>query len=252
MMGGLEQVGHAVWLIAIVARYYQATVLHLFHIITNMDNYGGKNMDYGNILQKIGVREDRAMIFAPILSAQLPAFGIHTPARVAALLVQCHIESPGFARLSENLSYGSAARLCAVWPSRFPGPAAAGPYVRAPERLANCVYAKRLGNGPAESGDGWRFRGRGLIQLTGRSNYQAAGRALGRPLVDQPELVALAPDAVRTACWFWNSRGCNALADAGDINAITRRVHGPAMLKAAERRRTTERLMVALTQAWGV
>ena len=203
-------------------------------------------MNFGSALRSIGVNAEIAAHYAPVLAAELPAFAIHTPARVAAFLAQCHVESAGFARLSENLSYGSAERLCAVWPSRFRGLAAARPYVRAPERLANRVYAGRLGNGAEASGDGWRFRGRGLKQLTGRANYSAAGQALGRPYLEQPDLVARPHDAVRTACWFWRANGCNALADAGDLDAITRRINGPAMLKAPERRHLAEKLLAAL------
>ncbi len=180
------------------------------------------------------------MAFAGHLADLLPQFGLTSRERLAAFLGQCHIESAGFRRLSENLLYTSPKRLVAVWPSRFRGGVAvAMPFVRNPERLANHVYAGRLGNGPATTGDGWRFRGRGLKQLTGRTNYRRAAQALGRPYEEQPELVALPADAVRTAGWFWSDNGCNALADRGEIDAITRRVNGPAMLQAEARRRAT-------------
>ena len=173
-------------------------------------------------------------------------FAISTAARVAAFLAQCHVESQGFTRLEENLHYTNAARIARVWPSRFQTAAEAAPYVRNPERLANRVYANRLGNGPQGSEDGWRFRGRGLKQLTGRTNYARASQALGRPYLASPDLLCDWPDAVLTAAWFWESSGCNRLADAGRIDSITRRVNGPAMLEAAQRQQRTAHYLRAL------
>jgi predicted chitinase len=115
--------------------------------------------------------------WALALNAAMDRFDITTPARVAAFLAQTAHESAEFRTLVENLSY-SAAGLCKNWPNRFATPDVAKPYERNPELLANYVYAKRLGNGDAASGDGWRFRGRGLIQLTGRGNYRSCGLAL--------------------------------------------------------------------------
>lgn len=201
-------------------------------------------MDIGiETLRGLGLQAAAAARFAPHLAAAFQRFELLTPERVAAFLAQCHIESAGFTRTSENLNYSSAARLRAVWPSRFPSEAAAAPFARNPERLANRVYGGRLGNGPESSGDGWRFRGRGLKQLTGRSNYAAAAAALGRPYVSQPDLVAAPADAVLTAAWYWHANGLNALADRGDHDGITRRVNGPAMLAAADRRRHARRLL---------
>lgn len=185
----------------------------------------------------IGLTQARA--FHPHLASTLTRFGIINPARAAAFLAQCHVESQGFSRLEENLMYTTAARIARVWPSRFPTPADAAPYARNPERLANRVYAGRIGNGPEASGDGWRFRGRGLKQLTGRANYARAAEALARPYLSDPGLVREPEHAVLTAAWFWETNDCNALADSGRIDTITRRVNGPAMLEAAQRRRRT-------------
>src|SRR5262245_36192792 len=120
------------------------------------------------------------------LNAAMQRFEINTPARAAAFLAQTAHESGEFRRLVENLSY-SAAGLCKTWPKRFLTLDVAKPYERQPELLANYVYAKRLGNGDVASGDGWRFRGRGLIQLTGRGNYRSCGTAIVLPLEIEPE-----------------------------------------------------------------
>lgn len=186
-----------------------------------------------------GVPDAAARRFLPHLLAAMRRFDILGVARAAAFLAQCHVESVAFTRTKENLRYTSAERIRAVFPSRFGDAAAAAPYVRQPEALANRVYAGRLGNGGVLSGDGWRFRGRGLKQLTGRTNYQRAAAALARPYLAEPDLVAEPPDAALTAAWFWHEAGCNALADADDIESITRAINGPARLAAAERARRT-------------
>lgn len=198
-------------------------------------------------LQAAGVRADVAGRFVEALAVAFQRFQIDRPPRIAAFLAQCHVESAGFTRLSENLNYTTANRLMQVWPSRFQTLGATQPYVRNPERLANRVYADRLGNGPEQSGDGWNYRGRGVIQLTGKQNYGAAAQALGRPYLETPDLVAEPLDACLTTAWFWYARGLNALADAGNVDAITRRVNGPAMLEAAARRRHTQRFMEVLS-----
>lgn len=195
------------------------------------------------ILQKAGIGVETAQRFAAVLPAVLGRFNIDTPRRAGTFLAQCAVESGNFTRLSENLVYSTPERLMRVWPRRFRDRASALPYVRRPERLANAVYARRLGNGPEESGDGWAYRGRGLIQLTGRVNYRQAADALARPYVEEPELVAGACDAALTAAWFWYMNGCNALADKGDVDGTTRKINGPAMLGAAVRRQRAAELL---------
>lgn len=193
-----------------------------------------------------GVGPTQAKLFAGPLDAACARFQIRTPQRIAGLIGQLRVESANFTRLEENLFYTTPARLRAVWPSRFgPGKANPGAYVRNPERLANLVYAGKIGNGPEASGDGWRFRGRGLKQLTGRANYAAAARGTGRPYLDQPGLVRLPLDAALTAAWFFAHNGCLPLADAQQWDAITRRVNGPAMLQAATRRKDSARALRA-------
>lgn len=169
-------------------------------------------------------------MWTPHLNAAFARFGISTRDRVAAFLAQTAHESAGFKRLAENLNY-SAEGLAATWPSRYRG-ADGRPnelalrLARKPEAIANNAYANRNGNGPEASGDGWRYRGRGLIQLTGRSNYRACGVALGLPFEAEPDLVAEPHHAAMASGWFWHTRGLNALADAAAFAAITRLVNG--------------------------
>lgn len=166
------------------------------------------------------------------LNAAMKEWAINTPERMAAFLAQIAHESSELRRLEENLNY-SAARLRAVWPKRFPNDATAKRYANDPQRLANYVYAGRMGNGDAASGDGWKFRGRGLIQLTGRSNHAAAKAALGLDLIRSPDLLRELLPAARSAGWFWKSRGLNELADTNpeddddeDFVAITSLING--------------------------
>lgn len=134
-------------------------------------------------------------------------------------------ESNQLRDLEEDLSY-SAQRIVEIWPARFPGIAAARPFSRNPERLANRAYANRMGNGPEESGEGWRYRGRGLIQITGRAMYERCGQGLAQPLLEQPDLL-LQPDlAALSAGWYWVANGCHAPADADDMRGVTEIVNG--------------------------
>jgi putative chitinase len=146
------------------------------------------------------------------LNAAMARFDIATAPRAAAFLAQVAHESGELRRLTENLSY-TAKRLTEVWPVRFPTLERALPYDRQPELLANFVYAKRLGNGDQASGDGWRFRGRGLLQITGRGNYRACDAVLGLGLETNPELLEMPDVAALAAAQFWQSRGLNELAD---------------------------------------
>lgn len=193
-----------------------------------------------------GLAPTQARLFADPLAAACARFGIDTPARIAGLIGQCRAESAGFTRLEEGLYYTTPERILAVFPSRVQTLAKAATLARNPKALANCVYAGRLGNGDESSGDGWAFRGRGLIQLTGRDNYAAAAAGCGKLYLERPDLVAQPEDACLTAAWFWAAGGMNALADAHNWDAITRRVNGPAMLHAAERRAYSEEAEAAL------
>jgi putative chitinase len=150
-------------------------------------------------------------------------YQINTPKRQACFIGQCMHESGGFKFLRENLNY-SAKALMATWPSRFPDMDMAEKYERQPEKIANKVYSGRMGN--TEDGDGAKFIGRGLIQLTGKDNYKAFGEAIGEDLVSTPQLVEQPRYAALSAGWFWNKRGLNALADDMDITTLTVRING--------------------------
>jgi len=150
-------------------------------------------------------------------------YQINTPKRQACFIGQCMHESGGFKHLKENLNY-SARALMNTWPSRFPDADVAEKYARQPEMIANKVYGGRMGN--TEDGDGAKFIGRGLIQLTGKDNYRALGEAIGEDLIANPQLVEEPRYAALSAGWFWNKRGLNALADAMDIETLTKRING--------------------------
>lgn len=166
----------------------------------------------------------RAAAWVDALNAAMERFEINTPERVAEFIAQVGHESAAFTRLEENLNY-TATGLRATFPSHFTN-AEITAYQHWPEAIANRVYAHRMGNGDEAGGDGWAFRGRGLVQLTGRNTYRACGDALGLNLMDHPDLLLLPANAALSAAWFWQSRGCNELADAGDFKSITFRING--------------------------
>ena len=159
------------------------------------------------------------------INATFEKFDISTPERQACFLGQCAHESGGFTALSENLNY-SASSLCRVWPKRFPTVTDGQNYERNPQKIANKVYANRMGNGDEESGEGFAYRGRGLIQLTGKSNYEACGDAIGVDLVSTPDLVATPEYAALSAGWFWNKNNLNKFADANDMEGLTKKING--------------------------
>jgi putative chitinase len=155
-------------------------------------------------------------------------FQINTPLRLAHFLAQCGHESGGFRVTQENLNY-SAKGLAGIFKKYFPTEAAATPYARQPQKIANKVYANRMANGSEASGDGYKFRGRGYIQLTGRDNYTQFGKAIGEDIASNPDKVS-SQYALLSAAWFWSKNGLNKLADggAGDavVTSITKRVNG--------------------------
>jgi putative chitinase len=170
--------------------------------------------------------QPKAQQYLPHLNEALLAFEIGTLLRAAAFIAQTAHESAQYNRLLESLIYSKAAGLMATWPSRFPDEESALPYVRNEEKLANYVYANRMGNGDGASGDGFRYRGRGVIQLTGKDNYRAAGQALGLDLVGEPELAQTPEVAFKVAGLYWKSNKLNELADVPDFRAITQRING--------------------------
>lgn len=162
--------------------------------------------------------------WAPPLSAAMAEFDIVTPARAAAFLAQLAHESIQLTHVEEDLYY-SAARLLAVFPARF-NAESAKLYEHDPEKLGNFLYSHRNGNGDALSGDGYRFRGRGPMQLTGRYNYTECGNALALALVATPDMVTAPMIGSRTAAWFWHSKGLNGMADDGKFLSITKAING--------------------------
>ena len=159
------------------------------------------------------------------LNDAMQRFNINTPKRIAAFIGQCAHESANFAALTENLNYRMES-LVKVWPRHFPTLDVAAQYHRKPEQIASRAYANRMGNGPESSGEGWKYRGRGLIQLTGKDNYQLASDALRVDLVANPDAVMEPAMAALTAAWFWNKHGLNELADKGDNETIGKRING--------------------------
>lgn len=198
-------------------------------------------------IQRCGISATTAALYAEPLSIALDRFDITTPARIAAFLAQCVVESQSFTHTDEVLFYTHADRLASVYPSHFASAAAAEPYLRNPAKLANCVYAGRNGNGDEASGDGFRYRGRGLFQLTGRDNYADAANGLAHDYIGSPDLVAMPADACLTAGWYWHTNKLNALADADAFDAITRAINGRAMLEADRRRRLSSDFKVVLS-----
>ena len=164
----------------------------------------------------------QAGVFVPVLNTAMGKYGIVTRLRIAAFIAQVGHESGQLTRLVENLNY-SAEGLMKTWPSRFDLVRATAA-ARKPEQIANIVYAGRMGN--TEPGDGWKYRGRGLFQVTGKANYAACGDALGLDLLSKPELLELPQHAAMSAAWFWSMKDLNTLADKGDFVKITRRING--------------------------
>ena len=161
------------------------------------------------------------------LSNILPEYDIDTPKRVAAFMAQCGHESGGFTLMQENLNY-SAKGLVGTFKKYFPTEAHAKPYERKPEMIANRVYANRMGNGDEASGEGWYFRGRGIVQITGKNNYTKCSQSLfeSNVLVENPDLLLESEYAIHSACWFWSAARLNELADIGDMKTMTKRING--------------------------
>lgn len=189
-----------------------------------------------------GIRRDVAERWLPFVQDALTRFGINTPRQVAAFLAQTAHESGGYTALTENLNY-SADTMAVVWPKRFaelgadgkPKKTPQGKNIpnkfalalhRKPEALANVVYASRMGNGPIESQEGWRYRGRGLKQLTGKDNYTQCGQTLKTDFLINPDLLTTPQYASLSAAWFWATNRCGPLADASDFAGLTKKING--------------------------
>jgi putative chitinase len=190
-------------------------------------------------LEAAGVKDPDKWLDAVVQTCA--EFEINTPQRIAAFIAQTAHESGGYTMLSENLNY-KAATLAACWPNRFAvlgadkkpikengkmvPTAVANTIAGKPEIIANMVYANRMGNGTTESGEGWKYRGRGLKQLTGKDNYARCGAALGIDLVLQPDLLLEPMAAARSAGWFWKANNLSAFADVEDIKGMTKKING--------------------------
>lgn len=160
------------------------------------------------------------------MSLLFPRYEINTPARIAGFVAQCGHESNNFKVLEENLNY-SAEGLNKIFPKYFVKAGRdAQAYHRQPEKIANIVYASRMGNGGTASGEGWKFRGRGVIQLTGKDNYSRFAKHIGKTLDETIEYLKTKQGALESACWFWKTNGLNEIADSGDIVAMTKRING--------------------------
>ena len=162
---------------------------------------------------------------APYFNETFDRWGIKTPRQQAAFLGQAGHESGNFTKLEEGLSY-AADRLMKIWPKRFPTMEIANKYARNPKALANFVYANRMGNRDETSGDGFRFRGAGWLQLTGHDNFYHASKGCGFDYVMNPDLVRTPKHAALTAGWFWATHDCNRLADASDWVSLTKKING--------------------------
>jgi putative chitinase len=194
-----------------------------------------------------GVGPTQARTFAVPLALACERFRINTRHRIAGFLGQYLVETDNLTALEESLYYRKPERIALVFQRlAHRGNQELVKLTRNPRALGNAAYAGVNGNGDEASGDGWRYRGRGLPHLTGRGNYAAAAAGLGRPYVESPELVALPPDACLAGAWYWSANGCNPLADTSQWDAITRVVNGPGMMKRDERRSLTDDLLQVL------
>jgi putative chitinase len=172
-------------------------------------------------LQRLGIGVE----WVSALNDTFAKFNIVSVKQQAAFIGQCAHECGNFRTLTENLNY-RAETLMKLWPKRFPTLEFAKQYEKNPKKIANSVYANRMGNRDEASGDGFRFCGRGCIQLTGHSSYFHAGKACGVDFVMNPDLVATPQYAAMTAGWFWSTHNCNALAEAQDWIGLTKKING--------------------------
>ena len=160
-----------------------------------------------------------------VLDQLLDDYEINTPLRVAHFVAQCAHESGNFVFIKENLNY-KAASLRKIFGKYFPNDALAAQYEKKPEQIANRIYASRMGNGPEASGDGYRYCGRGLIQLTGKDNYTFFAGSLNISVEEASEFLATFEGAAQSACWFWEQNNLNRFADANDVKGLTRAING--------------------------
>ena len=179
------------------------------------------------------------------LNTTFQRFDLSNPLRQAAFIGQCSHECGNFKVLQENLNY-RAATLMKLWPKRFPTLEIANAYAGNAKKIANMVYSNRMGNRDENSGDGYRFRGRGCIQLTGHANYYHAGQACGVDFVMEPDLVATPQYAALTAGWFWDTHKLNQYADSRDYKMMTKKING-GFIGLADREKHINHALAVLT-----
>lgn len=194
-------------------------------------------------LRKFAPKLKNLEIHASALEDARRTSSVTTPRRLCHFMGQIFVETGGFASMVENLHYRNPARLDAIFSAVHGLKDARALIRRGPEAIANRVYANRLGNGGEASGDGWRYRGSGYKQLTGRSNYREIGNIVNLNLEGNPELAREPQTAARVAFAFWDARQCSPLADNGDVEGVTEKINGPAKLGLAERRAATLRAL---------
>jgi len=195
-------------------------------------------------LRALGASAENVDKYLPWLNMTMFRNDIDSPVRQAMFLSQVAHESGSFRAVVENLNY-SVNGLRSVFGKYFPDDEIAAQYARQPEKIANRVYANRMGNGDESSGDGWKYRGRGLIQLTGKDNYTAFSLQANNEAIIKPDLVAQPELAAESAGWFWMITGLNRLADTGDVKAVTRRING-GFNGLADREAKYNKLMILL------
>jgi putative chitinase len=209
-------------------------------------------------LQAANVKHPEQWVDAVVATCQ--EFEINTPQRIAGFLAQTSHESGGYTMLTENLNY-RAATLAACWPNRFAvlgadkkpvkengklvPTAVANSIAGKPELIANLVYSSRMGNGPAESGEGWKYRGRGLKQLTGKFNYEKCGHDLGVDFVGNPDLLLEPMFAARSAGWFWRTNALSTFADKNDLEGMTKKING-GLIGYAARKEKYDKILASM------
>jgi len=194
-------------------------------------------------LRKFAPRINDPALHAGALEEARQTSSVTTSRRLCHFMGQVFVETGGFTSMVENLNYKNPARLDAIFSAVAGIDDARALIKRGPEAIANRVYANRLGNGDEASGDGFRYRGSGYKQLTGRSNYREIGEIVHLDLEGDPDLARKPEPAARIAFAFWDARGCSPLADLGDVEGVTERINGPAKLGLSERRAATLRAL---------
>lgn len=181
------------------------------------------DFDWTKLHQCVPTNKECLELFK-VLNELLPKYDINTRFRVAGFLAQCGHESNDFNVLTENLNYG-AKGLMATFKKYFPTMELAKQYERQPEKIANFVYANRMGNGNEASGDGWKYRGRGAIQLTGHDNYAGFAKSIGKTIDETVEYCTTLEGSIESSCWYWKVNNINSACDANDIKLMTKKIN---------------------------